>query len=261
MTLIGCFVTPHPPIIIPEVGGAQLAEAQATVQAMRSFGRGRRPSTRRHRAPVPHAPWPPGRWGLAGIVVPGEPCLLPGAACDRSSRRRPSPRPGDHRWSEAARSARPGHRGAGGDGGTRPWFHGPLGLSARRTPAALPACAAFILHARHREHVRFGNAVGEALEATSQRVVYVASADLSHRLLPGAPVGFDPRGVQFDRLVADAFAAGDWEGLLSIDPETTAAAGSVATAHWPFSLGWWRLQERRDRQSATVFSRMKVLLA
>ena len=29
MALIGCFVTPHPPIIVPEVGGESLAEADA----------------------------------------------------------------------------------------------------------------------------------------------------------------------------------------------------------------------------------------
>jgi aromatic ring-opening dioxygenase LigB subunit len=36
MTLIGCFATPHPPIIVPEVGGGRLAEADATVRAMRA---------------------------------------------------------------------------------------------------------------------------------------------------------------------------------------------------------------------------------
>ncbi len=35
MTLVGCFVTPHPPIIVPEVGGAQVREAQSTFEAMR----------------------------------------------------------------------------------------------------------------------------------------------------------------------------------------------------------------------------------
>ena len=34
MGLVGCFVTPHPPIIIPEVGGPSLAEAEPTVRAM-----------------------------------------------------------------------------------------------------------------------------------------------------------------------------------------------------------------------------------
>ena len=56
------------------------------------------------------------------------------------------------------------------------------------------------------------------------RVVYVASGDLSHRL-PGSHYGYDPRGVEFDGLVADSFAAGEWRGLLSIDPELAKAAG------------------------------------
>jgi aromatic ring-opening dioxygenase LigB subunit len=34
MSLVGCFAVPHPPIIIPEVGGSSLAEADATVRAM-----------------------------------------------------------------------------------------------------------------------------------------------------------------------------------------------------------------------------------
>jgi aromatic ring-opening dioxygenase LigB subunit len=75
------------------------------------------------------------------------------------------------------------------------------------------------------EHVRFGRAVGGALLEAAPRIVYVASADLSHRLFPGAPVGYDPRGVEFDRLIADTFAQGDWPALLSIDPRTVAAAG------------------------------------
>lgn len=74
-------------------------------------------------------------------------------------------------------------------------------------------------------HVAFGNVVGEVLLEAKQRVLYVASSDLSHRLTPGAPAGFDPRGAQFDRLIADRFSAGDWRGLLAIDPMVVAAAG------------------------------------
>jgi hypothetical protein len=32
MALVGCFVTPHPPIIVPEVGGESLAQVEATVR-------------------------------------------------------------------------------------------------------------------------------------------------------------------------------------------------------------------------------------
>ena len=75
------------------------------------------------------------------------------------------------------------------------------------------------------EHVEFGAAVGEALLEAERRVLYVASCDLSHRLIPGAPAGYDPRGAEFDRRVAETFAAGDWRGLLAIDPELAEAAG------------------------------------
>jgi AmmeMemoRadiSam system protein B len=75
------------------------------------------------------------------------------------------------------------------------------------------------------EHVRFGTAIGEVLMEAPQRIVYIASSDLSHRLIPGAPAGYDPRAAAFDRAIADTFASGDWEGLLTIDPGLVAAAG------------------------------------
>jgi aromatic ring-opening dioxygenase LigB subunit len=75
------------------------------------------------------------------------------------------------------------------------------------------------------EHSRFGSVVGETLIESAARILYVASSDLSHRLLPGAPAGYDPRGAEFDRLVTEHFAAADWRALLSIDPGLVAAAG------------------------------------
>jgi AmmeMemoRadiSam system protein B len=75
------------------------------------------------------------------------------------------------------------------------------------------------------EHVRFGRLIGDVLMATERRIVYVASSDLSHRLIPGAPAGYEPRAAQFDQAVAATFASGDWGGLLSIDPALVSAAG------------------------------------
>jgi aromatic ring-opening dioxygenase LigB subunit len=63
------------------------------------------------------------------------------------------------------------------------------------------------------------------MESSSSRVLYVASGDLSHRLLPGAPAGYDPRGAEFDQAVVDAFFAGDWGSLLALDPALLRAAG------------------------------------
>ena len=227
MTLIGCFVTPHPPIIIPEVGGAQLAEAQATVQAMRLV---------RERAAAldpdaivllsPHAPLAARQMGVSlassyqgSLAYFRAPQVTVRAAGDQAL--------GQAIIAGAKRHGVPVLATAALEE-TVELDHGSMVplvflLGGLRRPCRLVLLSFSMLDIG--QHVRFGNAVAEALEAAAQRVVYVASADLSHRLLPGAPVGFDQRGVQFDRLVADAFAAGDWEGLLSIDPETTAAAG------------------------------------
>jgi len=75
------------------------------------------------------------------------------------------------------------------------------------------------------EHVRFGRSIGETLVARKSAPSTWPAVTSGHRLIPGAPAGYDPRGAQFDRAVADAFAAGDWEGLLSIDPNVVAGAG------------------------------------
>ncbi len=38
MGLVGCFVSPHPPIVVPEVGGGRAAQAASTVAGMRRLG-------------------------------------------------------------------------------------------------------------------------------------------------------------------------------------------------------------------------------
>ncbi|HTU60417.1 MAG TPA: AmmeMemoRadiSam system protein A, partial [Polyangiales bacterium] len=53
--------------------------------------------------------------------------------------------------------------------------------------------------ARHCEsHEHLGRAIARAASAAGQRWVVLASGDMSHRLIPGAPAGYDPRAAQFD---------------------------------------------------------------
>jgi aromatic ring-opening dioxygenase LigB subunit len=63
-----------------------------------------------------------------------------------------------------------------------------------------------------------GRAVAAAAGARKERVAFVASGDMSHRLLPGAPSGFDPRAKSFDAAVVRAVEAGDATGVREIDP-------------------------------------------
>jgi len=72
---------------------------------------------------------------------------------------------------------------------------------------------------------RFGQVVRDASAELGVRVVYVASGDLSHRLIEGAPAGYDPVGRVFDRKVVEALTRADVKPLLELDPELVEKAG------------------------------------
>lgn len=227
MALVGCFVAPHPPIIVPEVGGNSLAEVDSTVRAM---------GVLRERAGAvapetivlmsPHSPLARSHMGVSlASAYRGSLALFqaPQARIEAA---------GDQTLAEAILEESVGHGipaaiTASHDevveldhGAMVPlWYL----MGALEKPCDLVELGFSYLSLE--EHVRFGEAVGRVMMASPTRVVYVASSDLSHRLLPGAPAGYDPRGAEFDQAVADTFAAGDWEALLSIDPGLVRAAG------------------------------------
>jgi len=76
--------------------------------------------------------------------------------------------------------------------------------------------------ARHRE---FGRAVRRAAARLGRRIAFVASGDCSHRLTRGAPAGWSPRGAEFDRAVVEAVGADDYDALGHLDQQLIDAAG------------------------------------
>lgn len=74
-------------------------------------------------------------------------------------------------------------------------------------------------------HYRLGQTLAEALAVTKKRFAFVASGDLSHMLTPDAPNGFSPRGAEFDRLIKEMIADGRLADLKNIDPELIKSAG------------------------------------
>lgn len=67
------------------------------------------------------------------------------------------------------------------------------------------------------EHYKLGMAVQEAARSLGRRVVYIASGDLSHKLLAEGPYGFVPEGPVFDERIARDFADGDLLDILCMD--------------------------------------------
>lgn len=73
-----------------------------------------------------------------------------------------------------------------------------------------------------KEHYRFGQMIREAVDTLNRRAVYVASGDLSHKLQTYGPYGFAPEGPQYDQRLMNIFEAisggsTDLKALLDFD--------------------------------------------
>lgn len=75
------------------------------------------------------------------------------------------------------------------------------------------------------DHTRFGVAIRRAVEATGRPTAFVASGDLSHRLKPDAPAGYDPDAHRFDEEVVEAIRTGSPERIPRIDHGLRRLAG------------------------------------
>jgi len=65
----------------------------------------------------------------------------------------------------------------------------------------------------------FGRLVARAAEEADKKVVVIASGDLSHRLFRGAPSGYHPDGEKFDRVIVESLSSGDAGAVRNL-PET-----------------------------------------
>jgi len=77
----------------------------------------------------------------------------------------------------------------------------------------------------YREHFRLGRVVRQTCSDLGRRVAFVASGDLSHRLIKGAPAGYSPQGKDFDRRIVEIAREGDFDALYDIDDGLVDAAG------------------------------------
>jgi aromatic ring-opening dioxygenase LigB subunit len=227
MSLVGCFATPHPPIVVPEVGGPSLAEAEATVRAMIAVRE--RTAALAPDTIVLLSPHSPLARSQMGVSLAG---AYKGSLAYFRAPQVKVQAEGDLPLAEAIMERTASHGipviQTAAPGEIFDLDHGAMVPLVYLTGGLERPCRLVILSFSYlslEEHVRFGRVVGDVMVAAEQRIVYVASSDLSHRLIPGAPAGYDPRAPLFDRAVADTFAAGDWEGLLTIEPGLVSAAG------------------------------------
>ncbi len=203
----GC-VCPHPPLLIPEIGGASLDKVDATVRAMRRLaGAVGEPET--VVVVSPHTN------GFSDTHVVKTAPRLGGDfgrfRCPEAAFRFDNDQPfaelllalaGDYRRLRFAPE----------DDDTLDWgVLVPLSFLRPRRVVSLSIVSSY------KEHRTMGQLVRRCAEELGRDTVFLASGDLSHALSRSAPVPYDPRGALFDEEVVRLLEIGDFIALSEID--------------------------------------------
>ncbi len=75
------------------------------------------------------------------------------------------------------------------------------------------------------QHYMAGQGIAQVADKQNKKVVFIASGDLSHRLLDDGPYGFNKNGPVFDEMIVSSFKTGDFESLLNIPSTVCEDAG------------------------------------
>jgi AmmeMemoRadiSam system protein A/AmmeMemoRadiSam system protein B len=83
-------------------------------------------------------------------------------------------------------------------------------------------------------HYRVGMVIAQAIEKLSRKVVIIASGDLSHKLKEDGPYGFDPAGPEYDEKIMKVMSKGDFGQLLKFPASLNEAAAECG--HRSFTI-------------------------
>jgi AmmeMemoRadiSam system protein A len=87
------------------------------------------------------------------------------------------------------------------------------------------------------DHLRFGTCIKKAVEQVGRPVGFIASGDLSHRLAPHAPAGFNPYAHIFDETVVASLRANNPQGIVEIDYDLRKVAGECGYRSMLVAIG------------------------
>lgn len=217
MSMLGAIITPHPPVLLPEVGGGREREIAATDRAMRTAAETvaawqpdviivSSPHTILYRdyfhiAPGDGAVGDTGRFGAPEVRIQASYDTLLREEIIRRAE------------AEGLHAGTLGQRDPELDHGVLiPLYY--LRKAGVRCPIVRMGLSGF----SPLDHYRLGKCVQDAVNALGRRAVFLASGDLSHKLKADGPYGYAPEGPQFDDAVTRTMASGDFLEFLTIDP-------------------------------------------
>lgn len=90
------------------------------------------------------------------------------------------------------------------------------------------------------DHLSFGACIKRAAGKVGRPIAIVASGDLSHRLKPEAPAGYDKRAHFFDEEIIGALRANSPERIVDVDQDLRALAGECGYRSMLVAIGAMR---------------------
>jgi len=215
-------IAPHPPIMVPEVGGASIEDVRGSIDAMAELTRRIVESGAETVVLIsPHAPLDP--HAFVAYQTP----LLYGDFADFRAPAAKVEFPLDEELLQAIKKAAAREDYAVttlenhdlDHGTTVPlYFLQRYGWSGR----VIGLGYSFL---SNEDHLRFGACIRRAIDQVGRSVAVIASGDLSHRLKPEAPAGYNPAAHAFDEQVVDALRHNSPELIIDIDQDLRRIAG------------------------------------
>ena len=236
MPMLGAVLTPHPPVLLPEVGCGQERGIAATDRAICAAAE----AVARWKPDVllvasPHTILygdyfhiAPGDGAAGSMAAFGAPQVRIEVQYDTPLRE------------EIIRRAERAGLQAGTLGQRDPSLdHGvliPL-YFLRKAGVTCPIVRMGLSGFSALDHYRLGRCAAEAADSLGRRAVFVASGDLSHKLTEDGPYGFVPEGPVFDEAVTRTMASGDFLDFLTIDPSLCERAAECGLRSFQMMAG------------------------
>ncbi|AEV69524.1 AmmeMemoRadiSam system protein A [Acetivibrio clariflavus] len=241
--IIGAYIFPHPPIIVPEVGKGEEEAARKTIDAaIKAAGeiKNQKPST--IIVTTPHAP------AFEDYIYISEHKTLKGSfkRFGRADVNLSFDNNLNLVQSIICHASEEGIQAGGIDGATASRY----GLDNELDWGALvplyyvskeykdfKVIHISISYLSLEELYRFGMSIKKAVESSNEDVVFIASGDLSHKLSHDGPYGYSEKGKQFDELVVKSIGESDVNSLLDIDEAFCESAGQCGLRSFVIMYG------------------------
>ena len=218
MALVGAFIVPHPPLVVPEVGQGQEKEVSRTVDSFREVARriaALKPDTiiiisphsimysdYFHISPGKKTKGDLKRFGASKVSFEVEYDEDFVEALEQCSER------------ERIEAGTLGEKDPQLDHGTMVplYFINEAFKDYRLVRIALSGLS-------NTEHYKLGKCITKTAEKLDRRIVFVASGDLSHKLKEDGPYGFAKEGPRFDQEITQAMKDCDFLKLMEFQPD------------------------------------------